>query len=441
MSGAELQNQLDEARGTIEVLQEELGRTNSELLQLTIELEDRVAARTAELADSEQRYRTLVEGAGQPIYAVDGDGVFLFMNGLAAKELGGDAEDFVGRPMGDLFPEEVAERQMNRIREVIQSGAARRHENESIIRGEKRYYDTGLYPLKNLAGETVSVLGISQDITDRRRAEAALAQRAEELGRSNAELQQFAYVVSHDLQEPLRSVISYLQLLVRRCQNQLDADAERFVSRTVAAAERMKTLINDLLKYSRVGTQGQPFAPTDCSELLGQVLDNLKVAVEESQAVVTHDELPTVMADAMQLSQLLQNLIGNALKFRGDRAPATHVGADRQEGAWLFSVRDNGIGIEPQYVGRIFQVFQRLHTRREYPGTGIGLSICKRIVERHGGRIWVESEGGNGSTFYFTIPDRQAAATGGAGTAAPVAPREPGRIGVCPHGDLPSRRD
>ena len=205
-------------------------------------------------------------------------------------------------------------------------------------------------------------------------------------------------------------VKSYLQLLERRYQDKLDSDANEFIAFAVDGATRMGMLINDLLKYSRVGTQGKPFEPTACPIVLEQVLNNLKVAIKESEAVVTWTDLPTVMADEVQLIQVLQNLIGNALKFRQpDVRPEIHVGVERKDGEWVFSVQDNGIGIDPQYFRRLFMIFKRLHARDEYPGTGIGLAICKKIVERHGGRIWIESDGvpGQGATFYFTLPERR----------------------------------
>jgi light-regulated signal transduction histidine kinase (bacteriophytochrome) len=219
-------------------------------------------------------------------------------------------------------------------------------------------------------------------------------------------LEQFAYVASHDLQSPLRAIAGYLNLLNKRYERKLDAEGERFIQRTVENVKRMQALINDLLAYSRLNTRAKPFAPTDCNEVLQEVLEMLHPAIEESAAVVTQGELPTVMADKVQIIQLLQNLIGNAIKFRNEKPPRIRVEAQPSGRSWSFTVSDNGIGIDPQYGERIFLIFQRLHTLDQYPGTGMGLAICKKIVERHGGRIWVEARSGEGATFHFTIPER-----------------------------------
>lgn len=260
-------------------------------------------------------------------------------------------------------------------------------------------------PFRGTNGELLGIVEDFKDISERKLTEKELAQRAQELARSNADLQQFAYVASHDLQEPLRMVASYVQLLARRYKGQLDADADDFINYAVDGANRMQILINDLLAYSRVGTQGREFKPTECTAVLEEAIANLQTAVKESGAVITHNSLPTVMADGPQLLQLFQNLVGNAIKFHGQEPPRIHVSAEPEEAGWVFSVRDNGLGIDPAYKERIFVIFQRLHGKTEYPGTGIGLAICKKIVERHGGRIWVESEVGKGATFHFTIPD------------------------------------
>lgn len=238
-----------------------------------------------------------------------------------------------------------------------------------------------------------------------KQAQADLSKKAEELARSNTELERFAYVASHDLQEPLRMVASYTQLLARRYKGKLDSEADEFIAFAVDGATRMQALINALLSYSRIGTKGKAFEPVNCNDVFNAALKNLQLAIEESKAVVTHGSLPTVMGDATQLGQLFQNLIGNAIKFRSDRKPpAIHVSTEQNSKECVFSFRDDGIGIDPQFSERIFIIFQRLHSKEEYPGTGIGLALCKKIVERHGGRIWVESEPGKGATFSFTIP-------------------------------------
>jgi light-regulated signal transduction histidine kinase (bacteriophytochrome) len=239
----------------------------------------------------------------------------------------------------------------------------------------------------------------------RKRAEANLWQKMEELNRSNEELEQFAYIASHDLQEPLRMVASYTQLLSRRYKGRLDADADEFIAFAVDGASRMQRLIQDLLTYSRVGSRAQELLDTSSQAALQQAIMNLKGTIEDGGAVVTHDPLPMVVADEMQLIQLFQNLIGNAIKYHDHGIPTVHVSVARAPGKkWLFSVKDNGIGIDPQYFERIFGMFQRLHKREEFTGTGIGLAICKKIVERHGSKITVESSLGQGSTFRFMLP-------------------------------------
>lgn len=242
------------------------------------------------------------------------------------------------------------------------------------------------------------------EMDERKKVEEALYRRTTELARSNAELEQFAYVASHDLQEPLRMISSYVQLLVHRYKGKLDQDADDFIGYAADGASRMQRLINDLLAYSRVGTRGKSFEQVSLDAILHQATENLHLAVEEKHAVITHDPLPVVYGDSGQLTQVLQNLIDNAIKFRGEEPPQIHISARLQDTEWVISVRDNGIGIAPEFVGKLFTLFQRLHTRKEYPGTGLGLAICKRIVERHGGRIWVESHPGEGATFFFTLP-------------------------------------
>lgn len=256
-------------------------------------------------------------------------------------------------------------------------------------------------------GNQVRQYGVIMDITKRKQTEDALKEFTEELRRSNEELEQFAYVASHDLQEPLRMVTSYLQLIESRYADKLDDDAHEFIDFAVDGASRMKTLINDLLAYSRVQRSEVVFETVNMQQVFEQVTHHLQLTIEETNASLTADALPDITANERQMVQLLQNLIGNALKFRGDDAPKIHVGARQIGSRWQFSVQDNGIGIEPDYQDRIFVIFQRLHTRQDYPGTGIGLAICRKIVEKHGGKIWMESEPGKGTTFYFTIPTKQ----------------------------------
>lgn len=304
-----------------------------------------------------------------------------------------------------------------RVRAEMQAAVSTNAPYESIFR--VRWPDGTIHDISargkvfpGADGQSSRMTGAFWDITERKRAEERLRGLLVELERSNKELELFAYVASHDLQEPLRMVSSYTQLLERRYSDKLDDDAREFIAYAVDGASRMQRLINDLLDFSRVGTRGRALAPTDVAEILETIRANLSMAIEESGAVVTSDDMPQIVADAGQIGQLMQNLIGNALKFRNGAKPHVHVRAVERDDAWEFSVHDDGIGIDPEYFQRIFVIFQRLHTKGDYPGTGIGLALCKRIVERHGGRIWVESKPHEGSIFYFTIPKRdQAEAT------------------------------
>jgi signal transduction histidine kinase len=246
-----------------------------------------------------------------------------------------------------------------------------------------------------------------EDITESRQREKELKKLSEELARSNTDLRDFAYVASHDLKKPLQSIEGFAKLLGRRYKGKLDAKADEFIEYIGSGVKRMQELIKDLLEYSQIGAKEKKFKPTNCSGVVEKALGNLQAAIEERNAVVTYDELPTVMIDTPQMISLFQNLIDNAIKFHGEEAPRIHISTERKGDEWVFSIRDNGIGIDPKDSERIFGMFQRLHGSTDYPGTGIGLAICKRIIERHGGRIWVESEAGKGSTFYFTMPCMQ----------------------------------
>ena len=273
------------------------------------------------------------------------------------------------------------------------------------ISGTESFLEIRYYPITDRQGTPIAACQIARDISERKRYEDILLRQSDELRRSNGELEQFAYVASHDLQEPLRMVASYMQLLSERYSGQLDNRADKYIAYAVDGARRMQMLISDLLALSRVNSRGSEPAAVDCEKVVRQVLHDLEPTIRDSNALVEVGTLPTLLADEHQVAQLFQNLIGNALKFRGDRTPHIQVTAQPEQGHWLFKVKDNGIGIAPEYAERIFVIFQRLHSREKYSGTGIGLAICKKIVERHHGRIWVESQPGSGATFLFTFPD------------------------------------
>jgi light-regulated signal transduction histidine kinase (bacteriophytochrome) len=309
-----------------------------------------------------------------------------------------DTNSVIGKIDPELDDHEGTKRLYKAKLQVIQTGIGMQTELSFPISGGLRSYDFAIEPRYNTAGQVIGTTTSAYDITERKKTE-------EELRRSNAELEQFAYVASHDLQEPLRAIAGMVQLLSQRYKGKLDARADEYIHHAVEASTRMQALINDLLDYSRVERFGKSLSPTNAERALNLALKNLQMLIEENHADITYDPMPMVMADSVQLIQVFQNLIGNALKFHSEQPPRIHIGAEKVAHDWRFSVRDNGIGIDPQYFERIFLVFQRLHTRRESPGTGIGLSLCKKIVERHGGQIWVEAELGQGATFYFTIPE------------------------------------
>lgn len=358
-------------------------------------------------AEAERRkgfyHRSLIEASLDPLLTIAPDGIITDVNAATEKVTGCSRQELLGTDFCDYFTDQQKAREG--YQQVFRD--ERVHDYELEIRHRDGHvtavlYNASLY--RDEAGEVAGVFAAARDITERKRAEQTLARQTADLAHSNAELQQFAYVASHDLQEPLRAVASFTKLLAERYQGRLDSDADEFIEFAVDGARRAQRLINDLLDYSRTGTRGKPFASTDCESILADALADLAAAVEESGGQVTHDPLPVVDADEIQLGQLFRNLIGNALKFHGSEAPLVHVSAERMSRVWRFSIRDNGIGIDPQFNEEIFNVFQRLHAAAEYPGTGIGLAIAKKIVERHGGRIWVESELGRGANFFFTIP-------------------------------------
>ena len=345
----------------------------------------------------------ILKSMAETLMVIDTDGTIQRVNQAAISLLGYERHELIGRSAGDLFEEGVdvlSLLKQSELNDVI------RRVDTSVVTKDGRHVAVSLSGsvMRDEDGEIQGMVCVAQDITERKRTQEILERQTQELARSNSELEQFAWVASHDLQEPLRMVASYTQLLSKRYKGQLDADADEFIAFAVDGATRMRRLINALLELSRVGTRGKDFEATDCEAIYDRTLVNLQGLVEESGAVVTHDRLPTVIGDGTQLGQLFQNLIANAIKFRGDEQLTVHVGAEQRNGHWEFCVRDNGIGIDPEYAERIFVVFQRLHGKGDRPGTGIGLSICKKIVELHGGRIWVKSQPDEGAAFYFTLP-------------------------------------
>ncbi|MBE9126820.1 MULTISPECIES: PAS domain S-box protein [unclassified Coleofasciculus] len=403
------------------------------------DITDRKQAEEAQ-RKSEELYRTFARNfPNGAVLLFDRELRYILAEGTHLTSTGFTKEQLEGKTIREVLPPET----YATLEPLYRSALAGETQSSEIPYAD-RIYQVHTLPVRNEQGEIFAGMLMSQDITVQKQAEQVLRnakdelevrvrertrelaevnaslqteiaerieaqqqleQLAADLKRSNQELEQFAYVASHDLQEPLRAVTGYTQLLAQEYQDRFDESAQEYMGYVVDGATRMQQLIRDLLAYSRVGSRAREFAPVDCNGVLHQVLDNLQIAIAETNASITHQPLPTLIADNNQLVQLFQNLIGNAIKFnRKGELPQVHIEAQLNDGEWLFSVRDNGIGIKPQYLERIFIIFKRLHTRKEFSGTGIGLAICKKIVERHKGRIWVESQPGMGTTFYFTIP-------------------------------------
>ncbi|MGB2671765.1 MAG: PAS domain S-box protein, partial [Candidatus Acidiferrum sp.] len=380
---------------------------------VTAAIRDISVRKTAEkhLAQMEGRYRGLLEAAPDAMVVVNQNGAIVLLNVQAEKQFGYSRDELVGQKVKNIIPEGFAERLVADALRSVEDALAQQIGTGIELNGKRKNgsefpIEIMLSPLESAEGILVTMA--VRDITTRKKAEADLLSKVEELNRSNEELGQFAYIASHDLQEPLRMVASYTQLLSRRYKGKLDSDADEFIAFAVDGASRMQRLIQDLLAYSRVGTKGRDLLDVSSEEALQRALINLRHAIEEKGALVTHDPLPPVLADEMQLIQLFQNLVGNAIKYQSSGIPKVHISAAKNGGKkWTFSVRDNGLGIDPQYFEKIFGMFQRLHKREEFAGTGIGLAICKKIVERHGGNISVESRLGHGSTFRFALEESE----------------------------------
>ena len=346
-----------------------------------------------------QVFQNNVEG----VIITDLRGKILHLNNKVTAIAGYRNEELIGQPVTLLLPVQERKTFVSHWQDIKQGEP---WQGESLLqhcRGKLFPAWINISGVKDETGVVTHFILEFSDISAYRATQDALSQRTKELARSNKELEQFAYVASHDLQEPLRMVASFTQLLSRRYKGKLDADADEFIHYAVDGATRMQTLINDLLAYSRIGSSSKPFEPVNLATVLQRTLNNLHVAIEENHARIVHDELPGIQGDITQLTQLFQNLIGNAIKFRSEQPPEIRIKVSDADKYWRFEISDNGIGIAPEFFERIFIIFQRLHNKEEYPGTGIGLSICNKIVERHGGQIEVTSERGQGATFIFTL--------------------------------------
>jgi PAS domain S-box-containing protein len=359
------------------------------------------------LRNSEERFRLMASGIKD--YAnvmLDPDGLVVSWNEGAERIKGYRAEEIIGQPFSRFYPAEDIHNGKP-VRELALAAERGSFEDEGWrVRkdGTRFLANVVITALRDQNGRLRGFGKITRDITELKESEEHLGKTMAELKRSNDDLELFAYVASHDLQEPLRMVASYTQLLARRYKGRLDSDADEFIAYAVDGCNRMQELIQDLLSYSRVGASTDAMRQTSCEDALARAVKNLQATIEASKAIVEHDSLPVIDTDGTRLAQVFQNLIGNAIKYRGAELPQIHISAREAGREWIFSVRDNGMGIESQYFDRIFVIFQRLHGQKEYQGTGIGLAMCKKILDRLGGRIWVESQVSKGSTFYFALP-------------------------------------
>ncbi|WP_445176832.1 PAS domain S-box protein [Microcoleus sp.] len=373
---------------------------------------DRKRAEIA-LRDSEERFRAIFEQAAVGIAKTALCGQFMRVNpGFCQIVRYAESELLQQNWQAITHPDDI-EADREYVRSLLSGNIQTFSMEKRLVCKDEavRWANVTVSAMRDAKGTPQYLICAIEDISERKLVQELLqasldtqTRYAQELTRSNAELEQFSYVASHDLQAPLSTIAGYAQLLEKRCHNQLDAQGNKFIRNIVNSCERMQALIDDLLEYSRVGRSGKPFDVIDCNLVFEDACANLQLAIRQDQASVTRGDLPRVRGDSFQLLQLFQNLIGNAIKYRSSEAPMVRVSASPQGDSWVFSVQDNGIGIAEQYHPRIFQLFQRLHSQKQYSGTGIGLAICQRIVERHGGRLWVESEPNRGSTFYFSIP-------------------------------------
>ena len=369
------------------------------IMLISTDVTERHRAQT-ELKRSEETSKAILNASSDAMFLIGIDRKLLSLNTAFTKLHDTTVDRLIGAPVEELIHPRLRESRLARIDEVFRSGKPVTFEDE---RAGMVFHHT-LNPVFDDKGKVERIAIHTRDITEGRKARKVLDRTLKDLEESNADLEQFAYAASHDLMAPLGSISGYAQLLAHRYEGRLDADADKYIGRIVVGVEGMQTLVEDILSFSRLIKKEGPKGIADCNTTLDQVLKNLNQAITESEAVITSEELPAITADTSQIVQLFQNLIGNAIKYRGDDPPRIRVSAERKGGEWIFSISDNGIGIEPRFRKKVFVLFLRGDAGRKYPGTGMGLALCRKIVERHGGRIWMDSTPGEGSTFYFTIP-------------------------------------